>query len=95
MGSEVPEGPVVELEEKKQPSGKVITTYAIEGDFDVTTVHSNTFKLEYPRSSGYVQEFPEIDRAAWMNISKAAEKLAKGQIPIIKDCGLPTRTWHP
>jgi predicted NUDIX family NTP pyrophosphohydrolase len=85
LGSPAPEGPAVELGERIQPSGKIITTYAIEGDFDVSEFRSNTFEMEWPKGSGRIQEFPEVDRAAWMRLSDAAEMLVKGQVPIIED----------
>ena len=84
IGSTAPAGPVVALGEQKQPSGKVITTYAVEGDFDVSRFRSNTFEVEWPKGSGRIQEFPEVDRAAWMNISEASKMLVKGQVPIIE-----------
>ena len=84
MGSMAPEGPVVELGEKKQPSGKIITSYAIEGDFEVSKFQSNTFEMEWPKGSGQVQRFPEVDRVAWMSIGEAREMLVKGQVPIIE-----------
>ena len=83
-GSAAPAGPVVALGETKQPSGKVITTYAVAGNFDVSTFRSNTFEMEWPRGSGRIQEFPEADRAAWMDISEASRMLVKGQVPIIE-----------
>jgi predicted NUDIX family NTP pyrophosphohydrolase len=87
MGSAAPGGRVIELGENKQPSGKVITTYAIESDFDVSTFHSNTFEMEWPKGSGQMQEFPEVDRAAWMSAGQAAQMLVKGQVPIIEALG--------
>jgi predicted NUDIX family NTP pyrophosphohydrolase len=84
MGSAPPAGPLIELGETKQPSGKVITTYATESDFSTADVQSNTFELEWPRGSGQMQEFPEIDRAAWMTVDQASEMLVKGQVPIIE-----------
>lgn len=84
MGSTAPEGPVLELGEQKQPSGKVIITYAIEGDFDASKLHSNTFEMEWPKGSGQIQEFPEVDRAVWMSVGEAADMLVKGQVPIIE-----------
>ena len=44
MGSPPPDGPLIPLGERRQPSGKVITTYAVEGDFDLAGFRSNTFK---------------------------------------------------
>ncbi len=84
MGSAPPVGQPIELGEARQPSGKIITTYAIEGNFDASNIRSNTFEMEWPKKSGKIQEFPEIDRAEWMSIVKASEKLVKGQVSILE-----------
>ncbi|MGH3155481.1 MAG: NUDIX domain-containing protein [Streptosporangiaceae bacterium] len=83
MGGPAPDGELTELGECRQPSGKVITTFAVEGDFDLGNFHSNTFELEWPRGSGRMQEFPEVDRAEWMGLERAAGMLVKGQVPIL------------
>ncbi|WP_308113876.1 NUDIX domain-containing protein [Kineosporia corallincola] len=83
LGSPAPEGPYLELGDTKQPSGKVITTFAVHGDHDVTTFSSNLFEMEWPRGSGTVQWFPEMDRAGWFDLPTAATKLVKGQVPIL------------
>jgi predicted NUDIX family NTP pyrophosphohydrolase len=83
MGAAAPDGTPVSLGEWRQPSGKIIIGYAIEGDFDLSRFHSNTFTMEWPRGSGVVQEFPEMDRAEWMTVERAASKLVEGQVPII------------
>ena len=67
----------------KQSGGKAVTTFAIEGDFDLAGFVSNTFEMEWPRGSGRMQEFPEVDRAAWVTVAVAREKLVKGQVPIL------------
>jgi predicted NUDIX family NTP pyrophosphohydrolase len=85
MGSPPPDGEYTELGERRQPSGKIIVSYAVEGDFDLSGFHSNTFILEWPRGSGKTQEFPEMDRADWMTIGRASEMLVKGQVPILGD----------
>ena len=64
-------------------SGKVLTVWAAEGDLDATASVSNTFSLEWPPRSGRVQEFPEIDRAEWLAVDAAREKLVKGQLPFL------------
>jgi predicted NUDIX family NTP pyrophosphohydrolase len=87
MGGPPPDGEVIPLGECRQSSGKVITTYAIEGDYDLDGFHSNTFELEWPRGSGRIQEFPEIDRAEWMGLGRAAGMLVKGQVPIVEALG--------
>ncbi|MCD5311672.1 NUDIX domain-containing protein [Kineosporia babensis] len=83
MGSPAPEGPYLELGDTKQSSGKVITTFAVHGEHDVSTFSSNLFEMEWPRGSGKMQWFPEMDRAAWFDLPTAATKLVKGQLPIL------------
>lgn len=84
MGSAPPDGQVIDLGEQRQAGGKVIRTYAVEGDFDLARFRSNTFQLEWPRGSGVIREFPEVDRAAWMTADDAAQMLVKGQVPILR-----------
>jgi predicted NUDIX family NTP pyrophosphohydrolase len=83
MGAPAPAGEPVYLGEWRQPSGKIIISYAVQGDFDLSGFRSNTFSLEWPRGSGVAQEFPEMDRAEWMTVDRAATKLVKGQLPIL------------
>lgn len=83
MGSPPPAGEPVPLGTVKQSGGKTVTTFAIEGDFDLAGFRSNTFELEWPRGSGRTQEFPEVDRAAWVSVAIAREKLVKGQVPAL------------
>jgi predicted NUDIX family NTP pyrophosphohydrolase len=80
LGSPVPPGELVDLGEIKQPSGKVITVWALAADFDATTAVSNTFALEWPKGSGTMQEFPEVDRAEWYDVDTARSKLVRGQV---------------
>jgi len=40
--------------------------------------------MEWPPRSGQVREFPEMDRAEWMSVERAAQKLVKGQVPILQ-----------
>jgi predicted NUDIX family NTP pyrophosphohydrolase len=84
MGSPPPAGDYLELGEARQGSGKIVTTFAVEGDYDVTAFSSNTFEMEWPRGSGRIQEFPEMDRAAWVTPDVAEVKLVKGQLPILQ-----------
>jgi predicted NUDIX family NTP pyrophosphohydrolase len=83
LGSSPPSGDILPLGESSQPSSKVITTYAIEGDFDIRGFHSNTFTMEWPKGSGNIQEFPEIDRAEWMTFARACDMVVKGQVTIL------------
>ena len=74
---------MAELGEQRQPGGKIIVTYAVEGDLDLAGFRSNTFSMEWPRGSGQVQEFPEVDRAEWMSLRRASDMLVLGQVPIL------------
>jgi predicted NUDIX family NTP pyrophosphohydrolase len=73
------EGNFIALTPLKQPSGKHVYAWAVEGDCDSSSVKSNTFSMEWPPRSGRRQEFPEIDRAGWFGIAQAAEKLLPNQ----------------
>lgn len=84
VGEPVLRGEILELGEVRQPSGKVITTFAAEGDFDLANFASNTFEMEWPKGSGHVQEFPEVDRIEWTEPDRAAALLVKGQVPIVE-----------
>lgn len=82
MGSP-PTGEFQALGTLKQPSGKVIHAWAAQSDFDVTTVASNLFSMEWPPRSGKFGEFPEVDRAEWFSIEEARLKILKGQAPFL------------
>jgi predicted NUDIX family NTP pyrophosphohydrolase len=83
MGS-APSGDFQPLGTVKQPSGKVIHAWAAESDFDVSTVKSNLFTMEWPPRSGRNGEFPEVDRAGWFSIEEARDKIIKGQAPFLE-----------
>jgi predicted NUDIX family NTP pyrophosphohydrolase len=71
------------LGEFRQSSGKVVTAYAAEFDFQLDAVVSNTFALEWPKGSGRIQDFPEIDDARWFPLELARSKAVKGQLPLL------------
>ena len=83
IGLDPPAGDPLLLGERRQPSGKWVTAWALAGDVDVTRATSNTFELEWPRGSGTVREFPEVDRVEWMTVDQARGKLLKGQVPFL------------
>ena len=78
-------GRFVPLQDRKQPSGKIISAWAFEGDCDAEAITSNTFSIEWPPHSGRIQEFPEVDRAAWFTPEVAKEKILKGQRGFIEE----------
>ena len=79
LGLPPPAGDLRELGEVKQPSGKIVTVWALEGDLDPREVVPGTFHMEWPPLSGRRQEFPEIDRAGWFTLDVARKKLVRGQ----------------
>jgi predicted NUDIX family NTP pyrophosphohydrolase len=80
LGSPSPATDFEPLGEVRQASGKRLTVWAAEGDFDASSARSNTFEMEWPPRSGRMQEFPEIDRADWVSVDVARSKLVKGQV---------------
>ncbi len=82
LGSPVPAAELVPLGQLRA-SGKVLTVWAAEGDMDAAACRSNTFELEWPPRSGRIQQFPEIDRAAWFGLDEARTKLVTGQVPFL------------
>ncbi len=73
------------LQPVRQAGGKVVTAWAIAGDFDAAAVHSNTFTMEWPPRSGTVRSFPEVDRAGWFTLDEARRKLLAGQRPLLDE----------
>jgi len=74
-----PAGDFIELGELKQPSGKIVTAWAFEGDCDPAKLRSNTVTLEWPPHSGHQIESPEVDRGCWYSIEDARGRLLPGQ----------------
>jgi predicted NUDIX family NTP pyrophosphohydrolase len=83
LGLPVPPGPRIDFAPLKQPSGKIVTAFAVLGDLDVTDAHSNTFELEWPRGSGRIRAFPEVDRVGWFSVAQARTKLLRGHRPLL------------
>lgn len=83
LGVPPPSGPRIDLLPIRQAGGKVVTAFAVRGDFDATAAVSNTFTVELPKGSGRLVEFPEIDRVAWVSVAVARTKLLSGQRPLL------------
>jgi predicted NUDIX family NTP pyrophosphohydrolase len=77
------EGEGIALEPVRQPGGKLVYAWAIHHHFDPSGLRSNTFSVEWPPKSGRLQEFPEVDRAAWFTLEEATRKILKGQAPLL------------
>jgi len=83
MGVAAPTADYELLGSFRQPSGKIITVFAAESDFAPERIVSNTFPLEWPKGSGEITDFPEIDRAEWATEAEARTRLVRGQLPIL------------
>lgn len=78
-GAPPPDGPFVELGSVRQKNGKIVSGWAVEGDFDVSALRSNSFTLEWPPRSGRLARFPELDRAAWFDLAAARGLIVAAQ----------------
>jgi predicted NUDIX family NTP pyrophosphohydrolase len=74
-----PRGRFIPLGEARQPGGKVVHVWAVEGDWDAAKLQSDSFEIEWPPRSGRLQRFPELDRAAWFSVPEARKRILKGQ----------------
>jgi predicted NUDIX family NTP pyrophosphohydrolase len=69
----------------RQPGGKTVMAWAVEGDCDPAELRSNLFSLEWPPKSGRRKDFPEVDRAAWFPIEEARKRILAGQSPFLDE----------
>ena len=67
----------------RQRGGKWVEAFALESDFDVEKIESNSFVMEWPPKSGMIQSFPEIDRAEWFPLERARVKILASQLPFL------------
>ena len=83
LGTAPPDGPVDDLGEIRQKSGKRVRAWALAGDLDAEQVRSNTFEFEWPPRSGKTIEIPEVDRAEWFGLEIAREKINPAQVALL------------
>jgi predicted NUDIX family NTP pyrophosphohydrolase len=76
-------GNFISLGELVQRGRKIVTAFALEGDFDPAQLKCNLFELEWPPRSGRRQSFPEVDRAQWFAPAEARRKILPGQSEFI------------
>ncbi len=73
------DGAFIELGALRLPSGKLVHAWALEQDIDAGRMVSNSFEMEWPRHSGQIRAYPEMDRGAWFSLAEARVKIARGQ----------------
>lgn len=76
--------PFIPLGSIRQRSGKTVYAWAAEGDCRPEEMKSNSFSLEWPPKSGRKQEFPEVDRVAWLSIDEARARLKPEQFAFVE-----------
>jgi predicted NUDIX family NTP pyrophosphohydrolase len=69
----------------RQKGGKRVYAWAIAGDLDPATMTSNTFEIEWPRHSGRMQTFPEVDKGGWFSLEEARRIINPAQIPFLDE----------
>jgi predicted NUDIX family NTP pyrophosphohydrolase len=84
LGKKAPGGQWLDLGDIEYKNGKKVVAWAVEGNLDVSEVKSNTFEMEWPPRSGKMQEFPEIDHAAYFPLDVAAKKLIPAQVELLQ-----------
>ena len=77
------DGDALPLGAIRQPSGKRVHAWTIRGDADPCKLRSNVFEMEWPRRSGTMRAFPEVDRAAWFSLAEARRRILPGQVPLL------------
>ena len=83
LGIPVPASDFLPLGDVTQAGGKVVSVWAAGGDFDPSAAVSNTFEMEWPKGSGRIRTFPEVDRVAWYGVAEARTRLVQGQRPFL------------
>jgi predicted NUDIX family NTP pyrophosphohydrolase len=82
MGSPAPSGASFELGSVRSGK-KTVVIFARAGAFDASCIISNTFPMEWPPGSGRIETVPEMDRAEWMDLPTAAERIVASQAPFL------------
>ena len=77
------DGHFIDLGTVRLRSRKIVHAWALEQDIDPDQLISNTFTMEWPRHSGNMQDYPEMDRGAWFDIETARHKITPGQLPFL------------
>jgi predicted NUDIX family NTP pyrophosphohydrolase len=74
---------LIELGTIRQKGGKLVHAWAGAGEFDPAALSSNGFELEWPPRSGTRREFPEVDRAEWLDPDQARRKILPAQAALV------------
>lgn len=79
------DGPFLPLAPVKQKGAKIVHAWAFAGNCDPSQIRSNTFAVEWPPRSGKLQQFPEVDQAAFFDLATARRKINPAQIALLDE----------
>ncbi|WP_207513171.1 NUDIX domain-containing protein [Longitalea luteola] len=79
------DGRFIPLTPRRQKSGKLVHVWAIETDFPIDNIRSNTFSLEWPPKSGKMIDVPELDKFEWFDAGTAKLKLLPAQVGFVEE----------
>ena len=89
----VPTAPFIPLGTVRQKAGKTVFAWAWEGEADPEKIRSNETVIEWPRGSGVMRSYPEVDRCAWFDPDTARVRINNAQAELIDrlliELGLP------
>ncbi len=80
-----PKPPFRELGTIRQKGGKVVHAWTFLGEWQPESgIQCNTFSLEWPPHSGKKMDFPEVDKARWMEFDEATRMILPAQFPLLE-----------
>lgn len=73
-------GSIEYLATKKVSNNKLVIMFMSYFDGDINDFKSNEFELEWPKYSGIIKKYPEMDKVKWFSIEEAKEYINKSQL---------------
>lgn len=68
------------LATKKVSNNKLVIMFMSYFDGDINNFKSNEFELEWPKYSGIIKKYSEMDKLKWFSIGEAKEYINKSQL---------------
>jgi predicted NUDIX family NTP pyrophosphohydrolase len=69
----------------RQKGGKRVLCWAVEADLDTGRFSPGQFELEWPRGSGRLARFPEVDQLDYFTATEALSRILPSQTPLIRE----------
>jgi predicted NUDIX family NTP pyrophosphohydrolase len=83
IGRPAPDVEYTLLGEFRYTSGKLVTVFTGEGELEPDGLTGATVTVEWPRGSGRMLTFPELDVVEWCDLELARTRLVRGQVPAL------------